>query len=111
MPQFVIVKRWALREGHSESELLDLAREDVAPHYDSLPGCLGLGLLRIRGTRSYLAMQYWESREAWKSATSSDSYSEWLDEPSGSNPYEPSLERWNIIMEFEDEWETEDALG
>ena len=105
MPQFVIVKRWAIRDDHCESELLDLVREDVAPHYGRLPGCLGLGLLRIRGTRSYLALQYWESREAWKSATSSDSYSEWLD------AYEPSLERWNIIMEFEDEWETEDALG
>ena len=105
MPQFVIVKRWAIREGHSESELLDLVREDVAPHYDSLPGCLGLGLLRIRGTRSFFTLQYWESREVRHSAMSSDPYSDWLAE------YEPSLERWNIIMEFEAEWEAEDALG
>ena len=105
MPQFVIVKQWALRQGHSKSELLDLAREQIVPHYNRLPGCLGLGLLRIRGTRSYLALQHWESREAWRSATSSDSYSDWLD------AYRPTLERWNDMMEFEDEWETEDILG
>ena len=105
MPQFVIVKRWARRQGHSESELLDLVRRHIIPHYDRMPGCLGLGLLRIRGTRSYLALQYWESREIRQSALSSDSYSAWLAD------YGPTLERWNDMMEFEDEWETEDALG
>ena len=104
-PQYVIVKRWTLRDGHSESELLDLVRNGIIPHYDRLPGCLGLGLLRIRGTRSYLALQYWESLEAWEVATSADSYSDWFE------AYEPVLERWNGMMKFEDEWETEDALG
>ena len=105
MSRLALIKRWALRDGHTESELLDLVRNDVMPHYDRLQGCLGLGLLRIRGTRSYLALQYWESREAWQLAMSSDSYADWLTE------YTPILERWNDVMELEDEWETDDALG
>lgn len=105
MPRLVLVKRWALRDGYAESELLDLVRNDVVPRYERLAGCLGLGLLRIRHTRSYLALQHWESREAWQLATSSDSYPAWLAE------YAPVLERWNDMMELEDEWETEDALG
>ena len=56
MSRFVVVRRWVLRQGHSESELLDLVRTHIIPHYNTLPGCLGLGLLRIRGTRSYLAL-------------------------------------------------------
>ena len=97
MSRLAVVRRWTLRDGRSESELLDLVRYSVIPHYERLPGCLGLGLLRIRGTRSYLALQHWESREARQSAMSSDAYPDWL------AAYEPILERWNDMMEFEDE--------
>lgn len=57
MSEFITFKRWALRDGQQESELIRLVREEIVPHFERLPGCLGLGLLRIAGTRSYLALQ------------------------------------------------------
>ena len=63
MSQFITYRRWTLRDGREESELVELVREEIEPHYKKLQGCLSLGLLRIEGTRSYLALQYWgESR-------------------------------------------------
>ena len=104
MSQFVIFKRWGLKSGHNESELLELVRKEVIPHYTKLPGCRGLGLLHVRGTRSYLAIQYWESHDAWQETTTSDGYQAWY------NEYRRTLERWDRIMEFESEWDTEDVL-
>ncbi len=43
-----------------------------------LPRCLGLGLQRIEATRSYLAIQYWESKAAREAAISSQAYPEWF---------------------------------
>jgi hypothetical protein len=81
-----------------------LVREAILPAYKKLPGCLGLGLLRIEGTRSYLATQYWESRTAFEAATTAESYTIWW------SAYLPVLEKWDEMMEFEDEWETVDIL-
>lgn len=105
MAEFITFKRWILREGEAESDLLALVREEIEPHYQQLPGCLGIGLLRILGTRSYLALQYWQSCDAWQAAVCSDEYAAWLE------AYRPALERWERLMAFEDEWETEDVLG
>lgn len=104
MSAFVIFKRWALREGREESELVGLVREEIAPHFSKLPGCLKLELLRIVGTRSYLALQYWQCRERWREATESDYYRTWYRE------YVPILKRWDELMVFEQEWDTEDVL-
>ena len=104
MAEFITFKRWKLREGRSESELLALVRNEIEPHYQQLPGCLGIGLLHILGTRSYLALQYWESRDAWQAAVSSDNYAAWLE------AYQPALERWEQLMAFEYEWETVNML-
>jgi quinol monooxygenase YgiN len=76
-------------------------RNDIVPHYRKLEGCVRLGLQRITGTQSYLALQHWESREAWETTTTSDYYNSWFSE------YQLMLERWNDLMEFEDEWEAE----
>ena len=105
MSLFITFKRWSLRDERAESELISLVREEFQPHYAKLPGCLGLGLLHIEGTKSYLTQQFWESRERWRETTSSDDYQAWWQE------YIPLLERWDKIMEFEDEWEAEDLLG
>ena len=105
MSVFITFKRWALRDGRTESELVELVRKEFEPHYSKLPGCLKLGLLHIEGTRSYLALQYWESREHLRETTSSDYYQTWW------QAYIPLLERWDQIMEFEEEWEAEDLLG
>ena len=75
------------------------------PKYEELPGLLRLGLLHIEGTRSYLALQYWESRDAWRAASDGDFYKAWY------QGYKPTLERWDEIMTFEEEWECEDILG
>ncbi len=105
MAEFLTCKRWTLREGREESELVELVREKIVPHYKKLQGCLGLGLLRIEGTRSYLALQHWESRERWRETIGSDDYKTWYEE------YLPFLDRWYEIVAFEEEWNAEDVLG
>ena len=104
MARFMTFKRWALKDVGEESELLRLVREKILPAYMKLPGCLGLGLLRIEGTRSYLAIQYWESKAAREAAISSHAYSEWF------NAYKPTLEEWHTIARLEEEWECQDVL-
>ncbi|MFN8469684.1 MAG: antibiotic biosynthesis monooxygenase [Caldilineaceae bacterium] len=105
MVEFVTYKRWRLKPGKQEADLVDLIRSEIAPHYAKLPGNVRLGLHRIRDTSSYLALQHWPSRANWEAATSSDFYQSWLGE------YEPILARWDQLMEFEDEWEAEVILG
>ena len=105
MAEFITFKRWKLRDGRQEAELLEMVRNEIEPHYQQMPGCLGIRLLHILGTRSYLALQYWQDRASWQVATSADDYEVWLE------AYQPVLERWDQMMVFEDEWETEDLLG
>lgn len=101
MSNFTILKQWALRDGRHESELVRLVRAEIAPRYRQLPGLIRLELLRIEGTRSYLAVQRWQDRQTRQKTISSDTYENWLRE------YEPILFRWNEIMRFEEEWEYE----
>jgi quinol monooxygenase YgiN len=96
-------KRWMLKKEHQESELISLVGREIVPHYKKLAGCVRLELLHICGTSSYLAIQVWESRTAWLSALASDDYPAWL------NEYQTSLEHWDEMMLFEEEWETEDV--
>jgi quinol monooxygenase YgiN len=105
LTMFTTFKCWALKNGCREDEVTALVREAIIPAYLKLPGCLGLGLLRIEGTQSYLATQSWESRTAYDAALSSETYSNWW------SAYLPALERWDAMMTFEDEWETVDVLG
>ncbi len=102
---FTTFKRWILKKGCHEDEVVALVREAIIPAYNKLPGCLGLGLLRIEGTQSYLAIQHWESRAAYDAAISSEAYSAWW------SAYLPTLEKWDEMMTFEDEWETVDILS
>ncbi len=61
---FTTFKRWTLKNGFHESEVAALVQGAILPAYRKLSGCLGIGLLRIEGTSSYLATQYWQSRAA-----------------------------------------------
>lgn len=105
MSEFVTFKRWSLRAGREESELVRLVREEIIPHYEKLSGCLRLELLKIVGTASYLALQHWKNRDTWRAAIQSDDYHAWY------NAYKPMLERWDEIMVLEEEWESEDVLN
>ena len=101
MSNFKILKQWALQDGRHESELVGLVRAEIAPRYRQLPGLVRLELLRIEGTRSYLAVQRWQDRKTWQKMIASDTYENWWRE------YEPILVRWNELMSFEEEWECE----
>ena len=101
---FTTFKRWTLKDGFRESEVAALVRGAILPAYQKLTGCLGLGLLRIEGTRSYLATQQWESRAARDAAISSETYSAWW------SAYLFTLEKWDEMMTFEDEWEVVNVL-
>ena len=104
MSEFITIKRWSLRDGREESELVRLVREEIIPHYEKLPGCLRLGLLRIAGPRSYLTLQHWKNRGTWRATVESDGYESWF------QGYAPMLERWDKLMIFEEEWESENVL-
>jgi quinol monooxygenase YgiN len=105
MAEFVTYKRWRLKEGKEEADLVDLVRNEIAPHYAKLSGSVQLGLQRIGDSQSYLALQHWPSRSAWETTTSSASYQAWL------AAYEPILARWDQLMALEDEWVAEVILG
>jgi hypothetical protein len=105
MTAFVTYKRWRLKDGKPEADLVDLVRNKIIPHYARLGVPVGIALHRIADTSSYLALQHWPSRAAWEATTSSETYRSWLGE------YEPILARWDLLMEFEDEWEAEVILG
>ena len=104
MSEYITIKRWSLREGRQESELVQLVRDEIASHYEKLPGFLRLELLHIAGTRSYLALQHWKNRDAWRATVESDDYESWL------QGYAPMLERWDKLMIFEEEWQSENGL-
>ena len=101
MPNFITFKRWSLRDGVEQGKLESLVRGEIVPHFKKLPGCLRLGLLHIADTRSYLALQYWSSRQTWEETTNSEDYADWY------HQYEPILERWNELVTFEQEWACE----
>ena len=101
---FITFKRWALKDGSRESEVVALIREFILPAYRQLRGCLGIGLLRIEGTTSYLATQVWQSRAARDAEVSSESYSKWY------AAYTPALEKWDEMMVLEDAWEAVEML-
>jgi hypothetical protein len=50
MAAFVTYKRWRLKDSKQEAALVDLVRNEIAPHYAKLGGCVRLGLHRIRDT-------------------------------------------------------------
>jgi hypothetical protein len=103
--EFVTIRRWRLKDGRHEGELLGLVRQHIEPHYHALSNDVRLGLLRIDGTRSYFAVQYWRTRAHWESVVRSDVYASWWKQ------YEPMLAQWDQLMEFEAEFETEELLS
>ena len=98
---FTTYKRWTLKEGADESKLVDLVVNEIEPHYRKLDADVRLELLRVDGTRSYLAVQHWPSREHYQRVVASPDWQSWYAE------YEATLAAWDRLMSFESEWETE----
>jgi len=104
MSQFVTIRRWALKDGAAEDELVALVRDRLIPAYREQPGCLELELLRTSDRGSYLAITHWETRAAFESWSG----------PGGEawrRRNTPMLERWLDMMAFQAEWDAEEIAS
>jgi quinol monooxygenase YgiN len=104
MAEYVTLRRWSLKDGAEEKQLLDLVRDGIIPAYKSQPGCIRLALLRIADPLSYLAVTYWDSKASFDNWAGPAGQT-WRDE------YRPTLERWLDIMSFEQEWSADSLLS
>jgi heme-degrading monooxygenase HmoA len=100
MANYVTMRRWALKEGASEDDLVVVVREGIVPAYRAQPGCLSLNLLRLTSGRAYLAVTYWEGRAAF------DAWAGPAGEPWRSE-HRATLERWLELMVFQEEWDAD----
>jgi hypothetical protein len=100
MANFVTIRRWALREGANEDEVVRLVDDEIVPAYRRQPGCLSLNLLRVHNSPSFLAITYWENRTSYES-WAGDAGQQWRDD------YRPTLERWLGLMVFQEEMEAD----
>ncbi len=103
MPEFVTIRRWALKEAASEEALVDHVRKGLIPAYKEQPGCLELELLRM-GERSYLAITHWDDRSSFDVWAGPGGQS-WRDK------HRPLLERWLELMAFQAEWDAEEVVS
>lgn len=105
---YTTFKRWRLRPAASLEQVADLVRAEIAPHYSTLSERVTLGLDRVVTENDQanviIAIQRWDDRVAFDAAFNSDGFATWWQE------YQPTLERWGALVEFEDEWETESVL-
>lgn len=100
MVDYVTIRRWALKHDHDEQELLSFVNDQLAPAWRKIPGCLSLNLLRVRGEPSYLAVTYWETKDAYDAWGASAGQS-WRDE------HRAVLESWLTLMAYQDEMEAD----
>ena len=97
---YVTLRRWALKPGNDEAVLLTFVNDQLAPAWRKIPGCLSLNLLRVRGQQSYLAVVYWETKEACDSWSGAAGQA-WRDE------HRAVLERWLDLTSYQDETEAD----
>lgn len=96
-------KRWRLREGATEREVVELVREGIAPHYARLDPAVRLGLQRL-DSGDLLALQHWPDRAHRDRAMSGPAFERWWHE------YAPLLQRWDALVELVDEEGGEELL-
>ncbi|MHB8376984.1 MAG: antibiotic biosynthesis monooxygenase [Dehalococcoidia bacterium] len=104
MPEFVTIRRWALKEGAEEQELVAHVRDGIIPAYKEQPGCLELELLRTSEPRSYLAITHWDARSSFEAWIGAEGQS-WRDRHHGT------FERWLELMAFQAEWDAEEIVS
>jgi heme-degrading monooxygenase HmoA len=100
MPNYVTIRRWALKPPADEDTLLSFVSSELVPAWRKIPGCLSLNLLALRDRSAYLAVTYWESKEACDAWGASGGGS-WREE------HRAILERWLELMSFQDEMDAD----
>lgn len=104
MPEFVTIRRWALKEGATEPQLVEHVRDAIIPAYKEQPGCLDLELLRTSDAGSYLAITHWAGRSSFEAWAGPEGQT-WRDR------HRPTLERWLELMAFQAEWDAEELAS
>ena len=105
MARYIVYKRWQLEDSSQAQEMESLVRDDIAPAYHQIEGCLGMGLERIEGTNSYLATQHWVSEDAATHALETHESTEWY----ATNRI--MLHRWMAMLSLEEEWATTELVS
>lgn len=102
MARYLTYKRWRLRDGVDVADVTALVRDRIVPHYRRLDPDVRLGLERIDGSRSILAIQRWPDLARHEQVLASAGFAGWLD------ACRPILQQWDEMVEFESEWEALD---
>jgi heme-degrading monooxygenase HmoA len=100
MADYVTIRRWSLKQKTDEAALLSFVNDGIAPAWREIPGCLSLNFLRVRGGPSYLAVTYWQSKEAAETWAGPGGH-DWREKHRGI------LERWLELTSFQDEMEAD----
>ena len=100
MAEVATIRRWALNEGATEEQLLTLVRQKLIPAYKKAPGCVRQHLFRVGTPATYLALTFWQSKEA-ADAWSGPAGQGWRDE------HRQTLARWLELMSFREELDAE----
>lgn len=95
-----LYKRWVLRPGVTAEDVQRFVQQRIEPAYRLLSDDVELGLEFDHDGRSLLAVQRWTSGEHHWLATTGAAYRRWW------GGYEPSLVEWNVLVEFDTEWQT-----
>lgn len=94
---FLSYSRWALKRGADAGDAIALFRDLVKPAYSQLQGCLGLTLVAIVGSRDYLAVASWDTR---------DDYDAWVRESDDWRAANAdAFKQWQDVMDFEEEFQ------
>ncbi len=104
MITFITYKRWRLRDGVAAQVVVDMVRDRIIPHYRTLDPTVRLGLEQIEASHAVLAIQRWPDRERRDRAMAGASFEAWF------AVYRPLLEDWDLLVEFEAEWESHELI-
>jgi heme-degrading monooxygenase HmoA len=94
---FLSYSRWTLKRGADAGDATVLFRDVVKPAYSQLQGCLGVSLVAIVGSRSYLAIAAWDTR---------DDYDAWVRQADDWRAeHADAFKQWQAAMDFEEEFQ------
>jgi hypothetical protein len=97
MGTFLTIRRWSLKAGADEASVIELIQGAILPAYRAWPDCEKLELRRVAGSNSYITTTHWVTRAAHQEFEG-DAGAAWRE------GYRATLERWDQLMEFEEEW-------